>query len=62
MISTDIPDKVTATAVGDSIWLPYTGASLSQILRIAQRMGWEYSEEPHGFGTLLTCTMSPLEN
>ncbi len=62
MISADIPEKVTATAVGDSIWLPYTGASLSQILRIAQRMGWEYRQEPHGFGTLLTCTKSQLES
>lgn len=56
----DLPANMTACHSGDMVWLPYSGKSLDRMLRIARRIGWEYTTEPHGFGTLLHCTLSPL--
>ena len=60
MLNSDLPANLTATERGDMIWLPYSGKSLETMLTAARRMGWEYHAEPHGFGTLLHCTESPL--
>lgn len=60
MMIDDIPERVTATHVGDMIYLPYSGKSLRRILACVRRMGWEYRAEPHELGTLLHCTKSPL--
>lgn len=60
MLTDDLPEKLTGTAPGDMIWLPYTGKSLETMLTKARRMGWDYRTEPHGLGTLLHCTGSPL--
>lgn len=60
MLRDDLPPNLTATEPGDMIWLPYSGKALEAMLTAARRMGWEYDAEPHGFGTLLHCTQSPL--
>lgn len=60
MLTSDLPQNLIGTERGDMIWLPYTGKSLETMLTLARRMGWEYAAEPHGFGTLLHCTDSPL--
>lgn len=61
MTEDDLPANLTASSKGDMIWLPYSGKTITQMLRLVRRMGWEYTTEPHGFGTLLHCTQSPLE-
>jgi hypothetical protein len=60
MLTDDIPEVIFDTEAGDMVWVPYTGRSLRTILRLARRKGWDYRPEPHGFGTLLHCTTSPL--
>ena len=60
MLTDDIPEVICATQAGDMVWVPYTGKSLSAILHLAYLRGWDYTPEPHGFGTLLHCTASPL--
>ena len=60
MLTDDIPEVIFDTEAGDMVWVPYTGRALRTILRLARRKGWDYLPEPHGFGTLLRCTTSPL--
>lgn len=60
MLSDDIPESLTGTEPGDMVWLPYSGKALKRMLSAVRRMGWDYRAEPHGFGTLLHCTQSPL--
>lgn len=60
MISHDIPEVLFATHAGDMVWVPYSGPALKEILRLVRRKDWEYTAEPHGFGSLLHCTRSPL--
>lgn len=60
MLTDDLPENLTATEVGDMIWVPYSGKSLDSILTAARRKGWEYRIEPHGLGNLLHCIRSGL--
>lgn len=60
MLTDDIPEKLTGTCAGDCVWVPHSGAQLTRMLQVVQRLGWHYTQEPHGYGTLLTCITSPL--
>lgn len=60
MLTDDLPQKMLNTAPGDCVWVPFSGPTLTEMLRLARRKGWEYRPEPHGVGSLLTCTESPL--